>query len=118
MPIIRTSTHAEHYRLRAVTGKEIAFLTGRGPDREKTERVARNILSKVGVTPGKVVVDVGCGDGTFLELCPDAKRIGVLPTQEEMNRLETERPHLTVLCGLVQHRLPLNDCIADHTVCN
>ena len=118
MPIIRTSTHAEHYRLRALTAKEIGFLSGRGPNREKTERVASNILSRVGVIPGRVVVDVGCGDGTFLGLCPDAERIGVLSTDEEANRVRSECPNLKILNGQVQHRLPLDDHIADLTVCN
>jgi SAM-dependent methyltransferase len=118
MPIIRTTTHAEHYRLRAVTAKEIGFLSGRGPDREKTERVARFILSKVGITPGRVVVDVGCGDGTFLGLCSDTEKAGVLPTEEEANRVRSEHANLKILFGLVQHRLPLDDSIADYTVCN
>lgn len=117
MAIIRTSTHAEHYRLTAAD-EEITSLSGRGPDREKTDRVAHHIRSRINLQPEHTLVDVGCGDGTLLQFCECRTRIGILPTPEEQQRLQAARPNLVVMTGLVQEHLPLADARADVVVCN
>jgi SAM-dependent methyltransferase len=118
MPILRTASHFDFYRFNATKTVELERLSGRGPNREKTERVAHHILSRIDAKHAHVIVDVGCGDGTLLDLALCEKRIGVLPTSEEQNRLAIARPHLTVLLGDAQDRLPLPDAAANRVVCN
>ena len=36
------------------------------------------------------IADIGCGDGSFLANSPCAERIGIVPTQEERDRLGVE----------------------------
>lgn len=114
MPILKPQTFEESYRLRASL-PDSHELSGR---REKhiTELVSRSILKVMAVSRHDVLVDVGCGDGTLLKLC-SCTAIGILPSQEEVERVHLEHPDLDIRLGLAEH-LPFANPVATKVVCN
>jgi len=84
-------TVVDEYRRRA-HHSDVFALSGREGYQATAEFIAKNILSKIHIRPGSTVVDVGCGEGTFLlkanESVPDARYIGILPTEDEVTRAQ------------------------------
>lgn len=128
MTIVRAKNPVEAYRARAIAG-ERQGLTGRGNKIFETDFVAENILKIIDVSPGMVVVDVGCGDATLLRkidsTVSECNLIGVLPTQEEVNNIHqylltsfgVKDDRINILEGLAE-RIPLPSASADVLVCN
>ena len=64
--IFKAQSGEEVYRLRALSNEGINTITGRGNDVDLTRIVALNILDLFELEAGKVILDVGCGDGTIV----------------------------------------------------
>lgn len=127
MNIHRPKDHVEVYRIKAsaADSHEMSGRTGR-PD--LTAFVSRQISRALDMRAEQTLVDVGCGDGSLLRLvareagpfAPQALT-GVLPTAEEVKRLQQELgadwPQLRILQGLATS-IPLPDGVADKVVLN
>jgi SAM-dependent methyltransferase len=97
MTIYKARDFVEVYRAKAKAGS-INELTGRVGRPDLTEYVIDQILFHVPLRTTSVVVDIGCGDGRFLQLAARqhvdgfrGRLIGLLPTEEEIGRV---RDHL------------------------
>jgi SAM-dependent methyltransferase len=98
MTIYKATNFIDVYRAKA-KAKPINELTGRGGRPELTAYVTSQILEQVHLRPDSVVVDIGCGDGSLLQLAARrggvngflGRLIGILPTEEEIGRV---REHL------------------------
>ena len=106
MPIVRLTNYVEAYRVRALS-PDIHRMAGRDDTNALTEFVNSRILEGMKFGLGDVLVDIGCGDGCLLRMAAGkvSRRIGVIPTREEKERLETILPDVTFLTALVQ-KLP------------
>ena len=128
MGIYKAKTMEEVYRLKALH-KDISELSGRR-EPEKTQFIAESIASSLELTNDTILIDVGCGDGRFLEHALEksvnpfeGRLIGLLPNIEEVLRL-TE--HLAIspkskYISIVRSdasRTNLPDNYADIVVCN
>jgi SAM-dependent methyltransferase len=127
MTIHRAPNYQEEYRIRA-RSNDAHQLTGRTRP-SLTEFVNDQITGKVELKPGSVVVDIGCGNGAFLQKAANkgvqtngGRLIGILPTEEEARRL---RQHLNAagkdVISIQVGRLGgtgLSDGIADVVVSN
>src|SRR5262249_25103949 len=91
MSIVFLKSHVEVYRRRARLG--VAELSGRGE--LATQAVNRHITEKMNFQADDTVIDVGCGDGTLLWELRDriARGVGVIPTEDERDRLAAVRLH-------------------------
>lgn len=118
MPIIRVANYVEFYRHLA-TSSGLNALSGRGSDETAaTEFANRRVLEAMELVNGDVLVDVGCGDGSLLEMAgAGCKRIGIVPTVEEQSKLQRNLADMTFLVGRAQ-RLPLDAESASKIVCN
>ena len=118
MPIVRLTNYVEAYRVRALS-PDIHRMAGRDDKNALTEFVNSRILEGMKFGLGDVLVDIGCGDGCLLRMAAGkvSRRIGVIPTREEKERLETILPDVTFLTALVQ-KLPLESESVSHIVCN
>ena len=94
MPIIKTTSPIEAYRIRA-KAKNINELTGRTGRPDLTKYIAQQIYEKLKINKTTVLVDVGCGDGSLLIKLEKSKLknfkgkfIGILPTNEEVSRVK------------------------------
>lgn len=121
MPIIRCQTHLEVYKERA-SAADLHELSGRGSNRRLTQFIAEDILGKLGKTRANKLVDIGCGDGTLLQLASPHIGLGygILPNQEEVARVAAALsgyPQIAVLLGNACS-LPEETSGADVIVCN
>lgn len=128
MPIIKADDQIELYRARAAL-TDLSELSGRGGARFKTEFIGQQILDRVPIADDARVLDVGCGDGTFLLQAIAAGRgasfIGVLPTEEEAARvrdhmataLPPDGPPVEILTGRAD-AMDLPDASIDVLICN
>lgn len=132
MTIFRTNNAIEAYRAWAKTSADVSYLSGRGKNQLVTEFISREILKHLEPRETDVLVDIGCGDGTLLNLAIQLQSaeeqekgtaVGVLPTVEEVGRLNAfliERKlssRIRIIHGLAQ-KIPLPDEFADLTVAN
>jgi SAM-dependent methyltransferase len=128
MPIIKASSFQEIYQAKALA-TDINELSGRSGRPDLTEFIASQILSKLISQSNHYcnIVDVGCGDGTFLRLAADSgiiegTLIGVLPTEAEVTRVSEHLRVLgydnikVVMGSVLSTALP--DNIADIVICN
>jgi ubiquinone/menaquinone biosynthesis C-methylase UbiE len=97
MTIYRAQDFIDVYRAKANAGP-INELTGRSGRPELTAFVIRQIIENIHLRRDSIVVDIGCGDGSLLQLAArtgvdgsHGRLIGVLPTDEEISRV---REHL------------------------
>jgi SAM-dependent methyltransferase len=128
MGLFKATTGEEVYRLRALSKEGINAITGRGSDVDFTKKVAKNILKIFDFGDQSTVVDVGCGDGSFLRQClkhgfntKNGKLIGILPSTEELGRvlddLEESEKSIEFALGSCS-QLGLNSETVDVIVCN
>ncbi len=125
MAIIKLRNRIEEYRMRAHMGK-LNEMSGRSGREDLTQFVARSILDELRDVRG-VIVDIGCGDGTLLQLFSQqnqiTKCIGILPTKDEVSRLSSaldqssDAQKIEVLEGL-SAAVPLDSDYADAIVIN
>lgn len=89
--LIKRVRHIELYRERAAL-EDAHLLTGRGEARAHTDFVNRNVLAHLTLAPHVRMLDIGCGDGGLLALAAPhiAAGLGILPTEEERRRLESQ----------------------------
>jgi SAM-dependent methyltransferase len=118
MPVLRVDNYIDAYRIRAKAA-DIHELAGRPEKQALTEFVNHCILDTLRPGPFDVVVDVGCGDGTFLKVASSAaqKCVGITPTEEEKAALQRTFPLGAFEVGTVQS-LPLPSETASKVVCN
>ena len=125
--IYKVANYEEEYRLRALSN-DVNELTGRTRPL-LTEFVSERIIDKVELNPTSVVVDVGCGNGSFLQKAAESgvdrnrgRLIGILPTEEEAGILRqhlagAEKGFISVQVGRLD-RIGLSDGFADVVVSN
>ena len=122
MSIIKVNTSIEEYRYRA-RSSDLNELSGRTNQHEVTLFVNKEIVKRMALCKGEVVVDIGCGDGTFLNLASefDVSSIGILPTEEEVRRVQDRfsesQANIEIKRGLA-HKTGLPGGFADKIVCN
>ena len=126
MPIYKVSTAREKYKTIAKKSSNIYQLTGRRSANETAARVKMVIenLNSIDIKSKNLFIDVGCGDGSFLEkIAPNFKcSIGILPSSEECLRVsealgsdEKIRIELGTTEDLTNSNLPTK---ADLILCN
>jgi len=113
VPIIRAKNHVEEYAARAKYFPSDAMA---GRSSEVTLTAARNIVSYFETLPNDPIVDVGCGDGTLLNLLKGT-RIGIAPNPEEVAKLRSALPSVRFEAALAQS-LPLPDDSVSTLLCN
>jgi SAM-dependent methyltransferase len=122
MPVVKCRDFIEVYRQKALSGG-IDNLSGRTARPDLTRFISEEILRAIEPRPTDVLVDVGCGDGSLLTLASEhlSSAIGILPTEEEVERVRGHLgdafPAVRVQQGLAQ-RTNLDSGIADAVVCN
>lgn len=131
MTIYKTKTLEETYRFKAGS-RDINELNGRPGRRDLTDFVAEQILGKIRLNAGDILIDVGCGDGTLLKKImkkgfnKDKCRIlGILPSQEEVNRVkqdffQNDSVHyreVSIIRGKAEE-IDLPNDFCDHVICN
>ncbi|HZQ06081.1 MAG TPA: class I SAM-dependent methyltransferase [Anaerolineae bacterium] len=124
MPIVRYDTFVERYGLRGeqiqAGTEDLAVLSGRS-DSSITAFRNQEITNHLAVTGEEVVLDVGCGDGSLLEmLAPQIQQgFGTAPTDAEVQALTHahSNPHLAFRQALVQE-LPFEAEVFDRIICN
>ena len=122
MPIYYAKNHIDVYRIRAKM-PDIHELSGRGNNHNLTMYINKQIVSLMDIHERETIVDVGCGDGTLLNLIVNSCSVsgwGVVPTNEEKSRLEqlyNKCEDMVFFSGLVQ-QLPFEDKCIDKVICN
>jgi ubiquinone/menaquinone biosynthesis C-methylase UbiE len=128
MTIYKPSNFIDVYRIKAKS-PDLRELSGRIGRPGLTDFIADMIVTEVRAAPTNVVIDIGCGDGTFLKrlLAVGAdpwmgRLIGVLPTAEEIIKLSTDLVSQGIIGLQIIHgdaaRIPVPDHFADVIVCN
>jgi ubiquinone/menaquinone biosynthesis C-methylase UbiE len=128
MGIYKAKTIEEVYKLKALH-KDVSALSGR-TEPEKTQFIAEGVASKLEFTKGTILIDVGCGDGTFLEYALEkgvnpfeGRLIGLLPNIEEVLRVtehlatNAKSKYISVVRSDAR-RTNLPENYADILVCN
>lgn len=127
MTIYKPANYEEEYRLRA-RSNDVNQLTGRTRPL-LTDFVNGRIIDKVELKPDSVVVDIGCGNGSFLQQAAEngvdgsrGKLIGILPTEDEVRALSRHlasvgKGFISVQVGRLE-RTGLSDGLADVVVSN
>jgi len=131
MTIYKTKNLVETYRIKAKS-KEINELTGRTGRPDLTKFTINQLISKIEVHTNTILIDIGCGDGLFLQKAAEkgvdsynGRLIGILPTKEEVSRvrdhllndIKTENHLISIELGLAE-KTNLPDDFADIVVCN
>ena len=120
MSILRINSAIERYRYFARPEFNIHTMAGHGEDGlPNIQFVSARILSWLQPDTTDVVVDIGCGDGYLLRQAARSGDtcIGVVPTKEELARLESAVPGIEFKVGRAQV-LPLLSGSASKIVCN
>ncbi len=118
MAVITAKDFKEVYRAKA-RSRDIRELSGRS-DKQLTEFVNSEILTKLDINSRMSVLDVGCGDGSLLSKIPAAKRFGVVPSIQEAVRLKNSykgKPNLH-FCVSESSFLPFKGESFHTTICN
>jgi ubiquinone/menaquinone biosynthesis C-methylase UbiE len=124
MPVdLRGISDIEEFRDRARRA-DINALSGRDGLPDLTQYIAAEMFKKMGPSPAETVVDIGCGDASFLILTrtnvgADVRLVGILPTQDEVRRVRDHVAGLEIeiVCGTAEDTT-LPPRIADVIVCN
>jgi SAM-dependent methyltransferase len=128
MTLYRARDFIDAYRVRSMSS-DINDLSGRDGRPDITAYVADSLVEELDISPSDFIVDVGCGDGTFLKVAikrgmPPEQLRGVLPTQEEVQRvndhlsLEFSQLKSRVVFVGVSDSISLPDDSVDKCVCN
>ena len=120
MPILKISSAVEHYRYFSRPEFTIHSRAGHSENGlPNIKFVSARIVAAL--EPGKkdIRVDVGCGDGYLLARGAErgATCIGIVPTEEEREKLQNALPGIDFRLGLAQE-LPLESRCASKVVCN
>jgi len=117
--ITRSDDYVEYCREMARHLRDVQDLALRGKNkREITRRIHEDIVREVELASGDDLVDIGCGDGTLLQMAQTsgvASAIGLLATDEEV--AVVRRLGFDVQQGFTD-RLPIGDESASVVVCN
>jgi precorrin-6B methylase 2 len=116
MVLVRVTDPIDHYRSLAREG-DIQALSGHGLGQSVIEFVNSQIVTALELKPEDVLLDIGCGDGSLLKSCQVKRRIGIVPTEEESQRLRSADPEVSFVTGLAQ-KLSLESAIATKIACN
>jgi ubiquinone/menaquinone biosynthesis C-methylase UbiE len=94
MTIYRAENLIEAYRARAKSD-DINDLSGRTGSPHLTKSIAQHIVQELGLNKDDKLVDIGCGDGSLLLMAAESgvdpwlgRLVGVLPTEEEVRRVQ------------------------------
>ena len=117
--ITRSEDYVEYCRETARHLRDVQDLALRGKNKQGvTRRIQERILHEVALRPDDDLLDIGCGDGTLLQMA-QARGVrhatGLLATEEEA--VIVRRLGLEVRQGFT-HSLPLADHSASVVVCN
>ena len=117
--ITRSEDYIEYCRETARHARKLHDLALRGRHNEEVTRlIHERIVEAVEVGPDDDLVDIGCGDGTLLQMARQLgvrSALGLLATEEEVALVR--KTGLDVRCGLTD-QLPLPDASASVVVCN
>lgn len=127
MKVVKPDTHIGVYRAWAEHAADISYLSGRKGNAFVTEFINQEVLLNLLPSEDDVIVDLGCGDGMLLRLAAQhyrtKKAIGVLPSSEEVNRLNSFilesglDQNISIINGVAE-RIPLPDNFANITIAN
>lgn len=114
-------TAIEAYR-RYAARENLHDMSGRIGQPCVTKLINDNIIKAISPREGDTIVDIGCGDGSLLaaikETLNNVCLYGVLPTDEEVLRVQTERNNRIKFSRGIATDTPLPSAIADKIVCN
>jgi ubiquinone/menaquinone biosynthesis C-methylase UbiE len=118
MGIFKTTNYIDVYRIKA-RSRDIATMSDR--DRNSTDFINNIMSTELKISPGDKLLDIGCGDGTFitsLSIKVDSG-VGISPTEQEIIRLKSEYQlnNISFIQGL-SSSIPLPDHSFDKVVCN
>jgi SAM-dependent methyltransferase len=120
MPILKVQSAIEPYRYFARPEFNIHTMAGHGENGlPNIKFVSARILGALQPDANDIVVDVGCGDGYLLARAAErgSTCIGVVPTQEEQEKLQAALSGVDFRLGLAQ-KLPIKSACASKVVCN
>lgn len=94
MPIIKINCHKETYKIRAIKEDDIHYALSGRKEREATVAINQKIVSLLNLNSECLVLDIGCGDISLLNLITNENEggiiikhgFGILPTKEEVER--------------------------------
>jgi len=119
MMISRSEDYVEYCRETARNLRDVQDLALRGNHKQEiTRRIQERILQEIELCPADDIVDIGCGDGTLLQMAQARglrSAIGLLATEEEAAIVR--RLGLQVQQGFTD-QLPLSDESASVVICN
>ena len=103
---------------RSAAARDFHLMSG-NQSQKTTLFVCNEIVKNFPLEKNDVLGDIGCGDGTFLNLVDKKieKSVGIAPTEKECMRLQKELPEISFKAGLAQN-IPLSDNSLDKLVCN
>lgn len=125
MPIVTVENFTEKHRMIARNMSDPNELTGRSRNVELTRRRVQFVRENV-LGLGRrfsTIVDVGCGDGSFIGALAEAgdRRVGILPTAEEIDavrRIAAQRGYGIEVAQGLSTGLPFSDQSVDLVICN
>ena len=119
MMITRSEDYVEYCRETARNLRDVQDLALRGNHKQEiTRRIQERILQEIELCPEDDMIDIGCGDGTLLQMAQARglrSAIGLLATEEEA--VIVRRLGLQVQQGFTD-QLPVSDESASVVVCN
>jgi ubiquinone/menaquinone biosynthesis C-methylase UbiE len=117
--ITRSEGYVEYCRETARRLHDVQDLALRGKNKQQvTRKILERVVQAVDLRPDDVLLDIGCGDGTLLQMAPNIgvhNATGLLATEEEGAVLR--RLGLQVRQGFPD-QLPLDDESASVVICN
>ena len=115
----RSDDYVEYCRETAKHARDLHDLALRGRDKKEVTRIIhQRIAEVVELGPSDDLVDIGCGDGTLLQMAKQLgvhSALGLLATEEEVALVR--RTGVQVLQGFTD-QLPVPDASASVVVCN
>lgn len=117
-----TPTAIEAYR-RAASAPDIHNMSGRIGQPLVTKFINENIIEAIAPQIGDTIIDIGCGDASLLAAMSDklgaaCALYGVLPTDEEVSRVRSERSAEINFSKGTAITPDLNNISADKLICN
>jgi SAM-dependent methyltransferase len=117
MPVVRVDNYLDAYRIRG-QADDPHVMAAKGDGKDLTEFVNRRILEAIKLVPEDKLVDIGCGDGSLLNMAAQIKKgTGITVSEDERKKLTSLFPELNFIAAQVQ-ALPLNPKTFMKIVCN